>query len=549
MTGLLFSRRALGPLALSALLTLPAAAGAQQQPSWFDMFRPGRLAERAVQFAVTALRTQVDVTYEAISTNMLSRRISLSNVLLWPEPPWDRAGACVVSVDQIVLRSAPVDEPDMLSARAQFMGLEVAPACLPPPAQTQLRSLALDTLRLPRLTANLDYRIGTAEAALHVFGEAEDMAALALNADFSYLALAAPQGLDRTPVPRAYLRRAQLRLENLGGWSRIAPQLPPMMTAPEAAAPMLEGMLSAALLGMNFDAAAGGPAPDTGGLSPEQEDFVADVARAVPEFLAAPGSLVLETGFDPGADRELTAEVLAGDPRAVFAVLQPRVALRSSQQRDLLPAAALRQMLDGDPAALALPERRRLGLALASGRGAPRNPTLARALLDDLAMEGDGDAAEALARALVTDSPEDAYRYALVAGGAGIRRAAVMLDRLESRLGLAAVLKLQFELSGGADEFDVQDPGGIAQMRSRAAAHHSGRGALRSYELAALWATLAAAGGDTEAADILTEITDSVRLAGADASRAWAPRMARVRDAAMRIWVRQNLPGRLGSER
>ena len=55
-------------------------------------------------------------------------------------------------------------------------------------------------------------------------------------------------------------------------------------------------------------------------------------------------------------------------------------------------------------------------------------------------------------------------------------------------------------------------------------------------------AMLASAAGDPEAADMLAEIDELVRLGGGSAMTAWSETEARYSDRAMQLWVDQDLP-------
>lgn len=146
----------------------------------------------------------------------------------------------------------------------------------------------------------------------------------------------------------------------------------------------------------------------------------------------------------------------------------------------------------------------------------------------------------AIANALAVSAPETAYRQALAAGKAG---AASQLDRLENTLPFERVLALQEEVSG-SDTHSVDVPMSVAEIREQAAMRLSGQGQARSYAVATLWAVLAKAAGDPEAADILADIDELVRLSGTGAQGAWARYAPGASDLAMKAWIGQDLPTR-----
>ncbi|MCG6901786.1 MAG: hypothetical protein LJE68_03810, partial [Rhodobacter sp.] len=260
-------------------------------------------------------------------------------------------------------------------------------------------------------------------------------------------------------------------------------------------------------------------------------------------FLASPETLVLETGIE--GDEFLDFDAMDGDLSVVFDTLRPRLALAAARRNDILPVALLQQALGEDAAQLSIEDRKRLGIALVTGVGAPRNSAVGTMLLGDLARGGDGDAAAAMAGALEHRAPEDAYRWALLAGRANEAGATAMLDRLERSLPFARVLELQNDVSGG----DTHPSGAlnrVSSIRDEASMRLSGRGQARSYQIAAMWAMIGAAAGDPEAADILGDIDERVRLGGDSAREAWAAAESSASQQATSAWVGQDLPARFG---
>ena len=160
-----------------------------------------------------------------------------------------------------------------------------------------------------------------------------------------------------------------------------------------------------------------------------------------------------------------------------------------------------------------------------------------------MARGGDGAAAAVMSDALETRAPEDAYRGALLAGAAGETGATARLDRLERSIPFPRVLELQNDVSG-ADQHSPDNLASIASIREQAANRLSGRGLARSYGIAAMWAMIAKATGDAEAADILADIDERVRLAGPGAQAAWNATEAKASTLAMDAWIGQDLPTR-----
>ncbi|WP_212525678.1 hypothetical protein, partial [Actibacterium sp. MT2.3-13A] len=346
-------------LALSAALCLsPAGARAQDWPTYLDLLRPERVVEHLLQAGIMGLRTQLDLRYGDISVNPATGYVALTEIELWPLPEWDAAGDCRIAADRLSIRSGGLDDPDRMRVRLQLSGGSAPGACLPPDMRPLLQAARLDRIELPRLTIDINYEISSAEAGLHVYGEAAQLAAVDLTADFSYLWVEGRGGDD--PVPVAFLSAAALSVENLGGWEALRPMLPPPLSDPASAPAALEEMLGALLEEANRKAAgAEQPVP----LSAAQRAFVASVAGAWPAFLQDPARLVLETGYAPEDDAYLDFAYYEGDLPALFDDLQPRLGRSAARQRAVLPAALLRRGLGGEAQALPAAERLRLGRA------------------------------------------------------------------------------------------------------------------------------------------------------------------------------------------
>jgi hypothetical protein len=533
-------------LCASALcLSLPFSAAAQDGPSLWDLLKPEYLVQRGLQAGIMALRTQIDIKYGAMSVDLRIGQASVSDIALWPLFPFDEAGNCKIEADRLVVRAAPIDRPDLVRIKAQATGVSLPPDCLPPDQRPIFAMTGLERISVPRLTLDIEYDIAQAEADLHVYGEVGDFAAVDVTADLSYFALDGRDDMEN-PKPVVYLRAAALTAENLGGWEAMRGLIPPPFTDPAQAPQVIGGMVGQALARMNRSAADPAAEGDPSALNEAQQAFLDSLTAALPAFLDAPRKIVLETGFAPGDDIFVDYMAYEDDPKLMFQDLKPIVSLAAAPARAALPAALLSQAMGEGAATLSDADRARVGTALVTGVGAPRNVARGLSLLEPLALAGDGAAALAMARALDTRDPARSYRYALMAGAASQTGAAVLLDRLEARLPFAEVVALQNEVVG-----DVQHPiealERVALMREQAAMRLSGIGQVRSYPVAALWAILAKAAGDTEGADILEQIDERVRMSDEAGRAAWAEAEAAAEALALDAWVGQDLPGRFAT--
>ncbi|WP_099823868.1 hypothetical protein [Oceaniglobus indicus] len=527
-------------------LSLPNISFAQTAPSLWDLLKPEYLVQRGLQAGIMALRTQIDLKYGAMGVNLGIGQASVSDIVAWPLLDHDTEGACEITADRLEVRAAPLDRPDLIRIKVQAMGVAATVDCLPPEPQEMFALTGLDAIHLPRLTFDLEYDIAGASADVHVYARIDGFAAIDLTGDLDYLSLDGREDVEN-PKPVVYLRSAALTLENLGGWEALQGQIPPPFTDPASAAQIVGGMVGGAIAGANRRAADPEAEGDTSALSASQQAFLDSLTAAIPSFLNQPRKIVIETGFSPLDTVFLDFDAYPDDPHLVFADLQPVVSLSSARARAALPASLLAQALGDGAGDLDDSARAAVGTALVTGVGAPRSIDRGLALLEPLAMAGDGAVALTLARALDSRDPEASYRYALIAGAASQTGAAVQLDRLESRLPFARILGLQKDVVG-----DVQHPiealQRVALMREEAAMRLSGIGRIRSYPVAALWAILASAAGDGESADILDQIDERVRMADTEGKALWAEAEQEAAALAMEAWIGQDLPARFGAK-
>jgi len=517
-------------LSAAIVAAAPSSLVAQEKLGWLDLISPNRLVQRAVQFGIMTLRTQMDVKYGDMSVDLMTGRVTLTDVKMWPLPPWDQNGDCVVAIDRMTIRSGSLDQIDRLRFKAHVAGASAPLECLPPEGRQAMGMAGITTLDIPRLTLEVEYGVPGSDAVARVFGVVENAAAVDLTAEFAYIWVDGRRDLEQ-PDPVVFLKNARLTVENRGAWDALKGQMPPPMTDPEGGTLFVEGAVGSVFGDMN----------DGEPMSESQKAFLASVVATWPKFLANPNTLVLETALT--SDTYLDFEAMERSPIKAFDTLQPRLSLTSSAVSKLVPASLLQQALGADAAAMSDADKRMAGLALISGTGAPRNLQAGIELLGPMAEAGDAEAALALSAALEGPAPEDAYQWALVAGRGNEAGATARLDRLETQLDFATVLRVQETVSGG-DANPVDALNSIAGVREQAAMRLSGRGQARSYAISAMWAMLGKALGDAESGDILGDIDEHVRLAGDDAKDAWVESQKRASEMATEAWLEQDLPGR-----
>lgn len=533
--------RPITALALIGLMAHPAAA--QDRAGWLDILSPERVILHLLQSGVMALRTQVDLKYSDMSVRPLLGQVQVSDLQVWPMPEWDHAGNCEIRVERLSVRSAALDETSRARGKVTARGVNFPMDCLPPDIRPLAGLTGQDTYTLPRVTLDIDYDIASAGALVHLFADGQGLGAIDLTADFSYAWFDGRSDLE-DPDPVFYLSSAALTVENRGLWDVARNFVPPALTDADTAPDMVDGMLRQMLAQANTVTTTDGTT--TAPLTESQEALITSAVTAWTGFLANPQRIVLETGMTPGDDVLLDFKRYEDDATAVFDDLKPAVVLAPAPARAMLPAALVQQAL-ADASGLAPADRLRIGQALVTGNGAPRNIAAGITLLQNLAEGGDPQAALALSRALTHRDPEAAYRLALLAGTGRIHGAIVQIDLLEAGLPFARVLELQAQALQ-TQSVTPEDLADLSRIRTNAAERLSGDGLTRSYATAAMWASMGAAAGDAESADLLAQIDERVRLAGPQARAAWTPEEAQASRSATELWLTYDLPARLGGQ-
>ncbi len=512
--------------AVSALI--PAASQAQDKVTLWDVLSLDRIAQSFLHSGIQMLRTQMDLQYGDLAVDLRRSRVTMTDITAWPFLDWDEYGECEINIGALTLVGTPIDITDRFNGKARISGLTATQACFPSETHMGFEMAGLDTLTIPRMTIDMDYGMPSSDALVRIFADVDGVATFDLSADFSYFWFDGRDDMEE-PDPVWFLDTATLSVENKGLWDALSGILPPPLTGENSGPAMREMVVS----GMT------GGAPEA--PSPAMNAFLDSLEQVWPQFVANPERLVLETGFE--GDVYIDFEAIDDDPDEIFVLFEPKLALAPARVSAAVPVALLGQATGDAAADLSDADKATVGEALLTGVGAPRNVSAGVALLEPLAEAGDAGIALLLAKALEARDPDAAYEWALKAGAGGEAGATALLDKLENTLDFATVLSLQDSVSG-ADSLPSDALQSLGAIREQAAMRLSGRGAARSYGIAAMYAMLASAAGDPEAADMLTEIDELVRLGGDAAAAAWSGTEARYSDLAMEVWVEQDLPAR-----
>ena len=517
--------------ALTCALAMPLHAqeqAAENPVTLWDNFSLDNILTMVVQSFIPTLRVLADVRYEQIDVDVVRNRIALVGVDVRPFLPYVEGDACAITADGLVMSGQPLDRQQGYIINIALEGTVLDFDCLPSDARPVVGMMGVDDIRLDRMTVNVNYDFASGGAMINFGADLDKLAALSGSVDLDYISYR--MDLDTEEVsPAVYVNHAQLTLENRGLYEAGSRMASPGMLDPAALEQLIPGALSEMFGEMNgFEARE---------LSREQEAFINQAVVTATAFVANPGQITLETDA-PNTPVRLGESDLE-DPKGIFSKLGPTIGTVPMAISRGIPAAELKQAIDG-----LLPAARNLdvGRALLSGVGAPRNTTLGLRLLDPLAKEGNAEATSLMAEAMQYSNAATAYRLALHASANGQTGSLSLLNDLEDALSLNELLEVQDIMLGGggpvAADFDS-----IGDIRRAARGHLLGTTRIRSYRAAYYWASVGAATGDVASAAIRDEIDTIMRLRGA--TNAWTEVQTSLENGVLRDWVGRDLPAKL----
>jgi hypothetical protein len=518
---------------IAAALALPLPATAQQgdpRIGFAEILAPDRLAAVVANFGIAALRTQMEVEYQHLSTDILRGQVSLSGVTLRPQLPYDRARLCEITLDRVTISTSPFAMfADASAARIGAVGAQASLACLPPETAMPVRQMGLTEVAFDRVGIDLEYATLTGEMLIDASAALNGVGVLDLSAAGTLLPRPGPSGAPGDPAIR--LTRAVVSFQDRGGWDAISPLIPEGLRQPEAVVQIgTEGLI---------DLITEGGAKAIGAA---ERAFVDDLMAEVARFIADPGELTLEAGLPSGG---LTIEPEAFEkPGLLIPLLALDARAAPSARAALIDTGLLARM---DDQTLSDDERLTLGAALLSGEGVPRAPARALEILAPLLQSDDPAYAEATllsARAMVDRDPVQAYTLALNASGAS--GVVSLLDALEYRMTTGEVLDLQGSTEWSAETLASNLPEGAdpRALRDLSVAFFTGMDRPRNYANAYLLALLAEAAGDVGAPQLLTEIASRFEARGQEVRAAWAARSTDIEATALSAWIDGDLASR-----
>ncbi|MEM6478134.1 MAG: hypothetical protein AAF647_03700, partial [Pseudomonadota bacterium] len=385
-----------------ALSLFPAFTAAQPAPpSWAEAIGLDVILTRMVQSAISAARTQADITYDHLSVSGGGQIFTMTGLEIFLL--LNSGEDCAIFVDRVTLSLSPWEEIDQVNLRVDAIGGDFDATCIPAEARQEFPPglLTEDVIDIDHAILALAYDLPSAGATLDLCLTSSGFAEISANAVLDYFAIEATD--PDNPLPVMFLEEATVTLANLGLWEKVLPLLPPDVASPLVIGPVITQQMTAGLLSNGGDAA----------LTALEERFVLSAGEVAARFLGEPERIVLE--MRPEVPTYLDFFTYEETPRAAIADTEPRFLTAPSAEDRLIDVALVRAALTGG--GLTDEERLTVGRALLTGKGAPQNQAAARDLLAPLIASADAETLGLLAETAA--DPAEAYALALRAVAAG----------------------------------------------------------------------------------------------------------------------------------
>ncbi len=473
-----------------------------------------------MHYSVLLARSFVDLTYDQISVEPGTLDLVVTGLKVYPVLDYDQEGKCIISADRIVGHDAYSFK--RINAGYDLTGVTVPAACFEPEIAGAMQQFGYEEIKIDSLSYEIGYSMPDSSADMSIRASIADALDIDVNANFSYLWFNIPIDGYGDPMPVAQLASAEVSIENKGLYDRLEPMVGAQMGGDPAAIPQLIQMSLGQMLGAGRE------------MSDVEKAFIDNMATEVGRFLNEKNRLVVTAAPEGGVWLDESA---CDSPQNIISALRPSFSGVPSAYRKVIPPSMMQAALSGG----ASPEDAlRIGEALVTGVGAPRSIEDAAKLLEPLARNWNGSAAAMLAEGYASvGENEKAYEMALLALAAGEMSALSTADSMEAELSLDAVLATQEAVGNAWPEGDnfrqafeaAVAAGDVGAIRKIANDVSVGRAAPRSYKVAYMLATLAAAGGDRGAASLRDRM--DIRFADDDGWRAAA---ADASSTALQIW-------------
>jgi hypothetical protein len=520
--GFLCKAKSIGLCCIALILPFKAAAD-NNTISWSDVFSPERLSKTLLVYGISALRTVVDTTYGDITVDLSAGKIEISDLEFRPMLDWDDEGSCAIKVPRATISGQPLDDVSTYSSHFDLYNLTAPLSCLPLEARIPYLTTGKKTLDLPIISMGFDYDFPSGGLVAKLIVRSPAILGIELLADFSYVSFDSGAISGHNPEPVVYLRSASLVAENLGVWTSLKELMPPKFVNPDTGAAAVVEELGRQNPMLFNDGSA--------------DQTIESFGKAWTRFLSRPDLLVVETGFDrqkPIFFGNLhNIQSFIGDLALRFGVIH-------SRSKNRIPSDLIKLIL-ADDSNVKAEDRARVGLAMLTGDGIPKNIGLGLKIIESLPARLAEKYAATIARSLLDSDKLGSYRWALMAGALNQKGAMSLMLSLEQQLSLDTVLNLQRE---GMSErsYSLSRKTTVAEIRNNARGSFLGLGRKKDYYGAIYWSSICSAAGDLECSNLEKQINLKLQ-----SNSGWATNtmIQRARDAATSDWLRFGLDSTL----
>ena len=518
--------------ALTAALATPALAETDPQPGLMEFFSINRVGTFIANSAIAALRTQMELEYEYLSTDLMRGSVAISGVKARPLLPYDQARQCLITIDRAVINTDVAKPFEVASEmNVNLIGARANTACLPREAAMGLRAAGIREIDLDQFKIRIAYVYATGETSSDVTLAINNFASL----DFSASGMILPRlGSFGPSEPAFRVMRAVVSLKDQGGWNTVSAILPPNFRDPATIKDIGTEAVTQFLSNNGLRA-----------VTAIERNFVTQLMDRVEDFVTDPGEITIEANL-PETGIVIEPELYNSEPQSLVSALALEARTTPLARPRILSSDDLAALTD--PAGLEADRLLELGRALLDGAGVPQTPALVPDLLMPLTKQPESapQASALIARALQARDPALAYPYALTAAAGGITEAVSVMDQLENQMTTTQVLTAQADnLGASANASDAvgnsTDP---RALRALALSHFTGSGAPRSYAQAYYFALLAEAAGDIGATTLKQEIDGRFSARGDAVAAAWAEISDALQAKALEDWIAGGLADR-----
>ena len=479
-----------------------------------------RFSNRIVEAAVSAARSQAEVSYSSVTYNPTLKTIFLNNLHVTPFNRTDLAG-CYVSIGSVGISLYRNEFKSIDFVEVGLTDLNVSQMCIPFEFRGFLALAGVREIDIPFLKLDFSHAYPSSETTVTLSGGLTNVASITANLELSYLSFSP----DSSVPFIARLKNFSLTLQNNGIWEAISSQLPPAFTTPGQAGIGIESFIRTSLKERLS--------------SVSIEKIIKNTVPAIDNFVNNPESLTLSVKGFANQSTEIDFDAFKNFEK-IINDLQPTIYANKliQKNRQDITNEKLLSVLKGDTENLSKEELIIIGEKLMSGRGVPKNIKESKSIFQELANKEHSKAFFNLAKIAIEEKEFDvAYYNAIKFSSHKTATASTLINKIESEMSLEKILEVQYRFLPEIMEKSKKIERDFFDVSM---AHLNGSRATKSYLGAYYFSLLALAKGDVRADSILNKIEKiSKRLSG-EPLKVWNKNIYFLQSKATSHWIKNN---------